>query len=135
MVTTTLPDGRHAVIASKRAVGKLFGGKWWMQGGAVHAYRSYTDFVAERAEKECGVRPVIQGLIGVFRTCAEDALGSTMNLCYVGFVPHGELEAARHDGDHTAQKFLTMEDLLQLPESEQHWYPMTVFRIALQTMP
>ena len=41
IVITTLLPGRtprvSAVLAVKRASGKLFGGKWWMQGGAIHS--------------------------------------------------------------------------------------------------
>lgn len=39
VITTWLPVGVPAVLASKRAPGKLFGKKWWMQGGATHSYR------------------------------------------------------------------------------------------------
>lgn len=131
-----LPDNVPAVLTSKRAPGKLFGNKWWMQGGAIHSYRLILDFLEERAEKECGFRPSIQAFIGVFRTCADDKLGSTINLCYVGFVDHRELTKARiWDKDHVDFKTLRLEQLKQIPASEKHWYPMLVFDRALTTMP
>lgn len=135
VVTTVFPDGTPAVLASKRAPGKLFGNKWWMQGGAIHSYRRISDFVLERAERECGVRPRLEGFIGVFRTCADDLLGSTTNLCYVGFVPYDDLGKVRADKDHIGLQFLTLEACLHLPEDERHWYPMYTFIIALKTMP
>ena len=140
IVITTLLPGRPprvpAVLAVKRAPGKLFGGKWWMQGGAIHSYRLIADFLGERAEKECGVRYRLEGFIGVFRTCAEDRLGSTINLCYVGFVPYGDLaRLVIADSDHTAVKVLSQDNLNRIPTEERYWYPMHVFRLALATMP
>lgn len=136
VITTYLPCGRPAVLASKRASNKPFGGKWWMQGGAIHSYRSITDFVCERAEQECGVRPVIEGFIGVFMTCADDFLACTINLCYVGYIPAQKLGDcwAWADKDHTHACVLTGDDLARLPEKEKHWYPMLVFNEALDTM-
>ena len=112
-----------------------FGGKWWMQGGSYHTYRSISDFVLERAEKECGVRPKIQGLIGVFRTCAEDIICSTTNVCYVGYVPYEEVVKAQADKDHSDVRLITLCSLDLVPNHEKHWYPMTVFKQALRTMP
>lgn len=135
VITTVLPDGVAAVLASKRASGKLFGNKWWMQGGAIHSYRRVHGLLVERAEKECGARPRLEGFIGVFRTCAEDMLGATTNLCYVGFVPYDDLGKVKTDQDHTGLRLLTLEDCCGLPEEEKHWYPMYTFIIALKTMP
>lgn len=136
VITTVLSDGVPAVLTSKRAPGKLFGNKWWMQGGAIHSYRRIIDFLEERAEKECGFRPRVQAFIGVFRTCADDRLGSTINLCYVGFVDHRELIKTHiWDKDHTDFKVLTLDTLKRIPKDEQHWYPMFVFKEALTTMP
>lgn len=136
VITTILLDGDPAVLASKRAPGKLFGNKWWMQGGAIHSYRLISDFLLERAEKECGVRPVLEAFMGVFRTCADDLLGSTTNLCYVGFIEYQQLvQAGTLDHDHTDRKLLTLNDLYCLSEDERHWYPMFAFEQALITMP
>lgn len=135
VITTWLPVGVSAVLASKRAPGKLFGKKWWMQGGATHSYRPIEDFLGERVKAECGVCPRLEGLIGVYRTCADDALGSTTNLCYVGYIPYEDLTAAGVDDDHTAFRLLSLRDLGLLPSEEKHWYPMGVFRKAMETMP
>lgn len=139
VITTRFPDGEAAVLVSKRAANKPFGGCWWMQGGSYHTYRLISDFLIERAEKECGVCPSIEGFIGVFRTCAEDYLASTTNLCYVGFAPYEEIRDAQNDKDHEALRVLRLEDLLHLPAhnpaSQFHWYPMFAFKRALETMP
>lgn len=105
-----------------------------MQGGAFHPYRSIVEFLEERAEKECGVRPKIEGLIGVFRTCAEDFHASTTQPCYVGSVAYKDLIKAKPDIDHTSWRLLKLEDLQTLPEEEKHWYPMLAFRLALESM-
>lgn len=135
VVTTLLRHDKPAVLASKRAPSKLFGNKWWMQGGALCSYCSITDFVFERIWKKCGVCPHIQGFIGVFRTCSDDVLGSTINLCYVGFIQRHKLAHVQMDENHTDFRLLTLEDLEDLPDKEKHWYPMFTFRQALTTMP
>ena len=140
VVTTHLSNGTPAVLAVKRAMNKPFGGQWWMQGGSYHTYRLITDFLLERAEKECGVRPEIQGLIGQFRTCAEGYVCSTTNICYVGYAPFDAIIKARTDSDHSSWCLFTLEDLASharsLPaKSAPHWYPMFVFKQALTTMP
>lgn len=135
VVTTMLRHDKPAVLASKRAPDKLFGNKWWMQGGAIHSYRLITDFVLERTKKGCGIYPYMQGFIGVFRTCADDVLGSTLNLCYVGFVQRHKLAQIYADKNNTSFRLLTLEDLEDLPDEEKHWYPMFAFHRALTTMP
>ena len=77
----------------------------------------------------------MQGFIGVFRTCADDRLGCTTNLCYVAYVPYEELTAAGIDDDHTDLRILSLSDIGLLPDEEKHWYPMFAFRKALDTMP
>ena len=134
VITVRLPSGAGAVLASKRINGKPFGGKWWMQGGAFHPYRSIIDFLGERAEKECGVRPKVEGLIGVFRTCAEDHSASTIQPCYVGRVSYEGLIKAKPDIDHISWALLKLEDLQTLPEEEKHWYPMLAFKLALESI-
>ena len=136
VITTIKPDGQAAVISTKRAKNKMLGGFWWVQGGAMHSYRNLTDFLKDRAEAECGVQPTIEAVIGVYRTAAEDLLGCTTNVCYVGSVEYGELMSqVKFDADHSAWKILTLSDIKGLPSEECHWYPMRVFRMALNTMP
>lgn len=105
-----------------------------MQGGAFHPYRSITDFLAERAEKECGVRPKIEGLIGVFRTCAEDFHASTIQPCYVGSIEYADIIKAKPDMDHSSWRLLSLRDLQNLPAEEKHWYPMLTFQLALESI-
>ncbi len=134
VVTTHLPSGKPAVLAIKRGMDKPFGGQWWMQGGSYHTYRLMTDFVLERAEKECGVRPEIQGVIGQFRTCAEDYICSTTNTCFVGYAPYDAIIRARTDKDHSSWCLLQVEDILVSPFFRgMHWYPRFAFLQALST--
>lgn len=136
VVTTHLPDGRPAVLAIKRNANQPFHGKWWMQGGSYHTYRLISDFIAERAEKECGVRPEIQGVIGEFRTCADDYVCSTTNTCYVGYVPYDAIVKARVDKDHTSWRLFTLNDFkLIVLTVDWHWYPLFAFKQALVSMP
>ena len=136
VITTVLPNGLPAVLASLRAKNKPFGGCWWMQGGSYHAYRPISDFLLERAMKECGVCPMLEAFIGVFRTYAEDQLASTTNLCYVAFAPFEDVQKARSDKDHAdVQIILTYADLYLLSSYTRHSYPMRVFEYALETMP
>ena len=138
ILTTRLPDGRAAVISTKRGPGKLCAGMWWMQGGAVHSYRPYHEFLAERAAAECGAPAdaiVVEALVGVYRTCASDFFGSTTNLCFVGYVDFDKIKSAYHDADHVDQRLLTLEDLSMLPKVERHWYFTRIAELALTTMP
>lgn len=132
VVTSRNQNGKPVVVATRRAEGKCFGGKWWMQGGAIPAYCSIPEFVRQRAAKECGAVPDVQALIGVFRTCAEDIYASTIQPCYVGWVGPESLVS---DDDHCGIRLLTLADLDTLPLEERHWYPMMAFRLALETMP
>lgn len=134
VITVRLPNGDDAVLAIKRAIDKPFGGMWWMQGGSFHPYRSIIDFLVERAEKECGVRPKIEALVGVFRTCAEDQVCSTIQPCYVGKIDYRELSKIKLDQDHVEWDLLTLNDLEDLPQEEKHWYPMLAFKLAMETM-
>jgi len=134
VITVRLPNGDNAVLAVKRAMNKPFGGKWWMQGGSFHPYRSIVDFLIEKAGKECGICPKIEALIGVFRTCAEDHICSTIQLCYVGRIDYDDLAKIKLDKDQTAYRILTMRDLETLPKKQKHWYPMLTFRLAIETM-
>ncbi len=137
VITTYLPNGIAAVLGIKRQKNKPFGGMWWMQGGTYHIYRSMSDFVIERAEKECHVRPELEGLIGQFRTCASDYVCSTTNTCYVGYASYDAIQEAHPDKDHIGFHFFTLDDfkLISAPTAGWHWYPLYAFRQALVTMP
>ena len=134
VVTATAPDYTHRVLAVKRAAGKCFGGSWWMMGGAVHAYRSLTDFVADRAEKECGVRPSVEACMFVAYTSATDVNASTTQLCFVGRVKWNQIEKIRADADHSAVKLLSFDQIVDMPPEELHWYPRLAFDLALSSM-
>ena len=137
VITARMPkNGTPVVLASRRAMDKPFGRQWWMQGGAVHSYRSLQEFIIERAEKECGVRPKIEGIIGIFRTCAEDKLCSTTQICFVGFAPYEELSHVCVDNDHKEWRLIRLDELLELERYDNfHWYPAVTFERALTTMP
>ena len=137
VITTHLAfeNGTPAVLAIKRAKSEPFGGCWWMQGGGYEGYRLISDFLLERAERECRVRPALEGFMGVFRTCAEYAVRSTTNLCYVGFAEFDQIRQAVIDQEHTDWRLLTLATLDTLAPEETHWYPLFTFRRALETMP
>lgn len=135
VVTTTDPfTGINYVLAGKRATGKCFGGSWWMQGGAIHAYRSIVEFVVERAAAECGVRPKIEACMALARTCAPDVNASTMQPCFVGRVDWEALKAANPDVDHSKVKTLSLSDFEEMDDDELHWYPRMMFTLALESM-
>ncbi len=134
VVTTVLPDGVPAVLASKRGPGRTFAGYWWMQGSVIYAYRSIIELAKESVEEECGVCPRIEGLIGLFRLCVEGMLTSTLQLNYVGFAPYEEVRERARVEDHTELQLFTFNEWLQLPQQERHWFPEMNFRAALTTM-
>jgi hypothetical protein len=134
VVTTTGPDGVHYVLAIKRAAGKCFGGSWWMMGGAVHTYRSLTDFVADRAERECGVRPIVEACMFMAYTSAFDVLASTIQPCFVGRAEWEQIEKMKADSDHLTVQLLTIEQVSACTELHLHWYPRLAFTLALETM-
>jgi ADP-ribose pyrophosphatase YjhB (NUDIX family) len=135
VVTTRLPNDKSVVLAIKRNQNVCFGGKWWMMGGALHSYRPIAEFIKERAAKECGVEPRLEGCIGVFRTAARDVLACTINICLVGYVDYPYVaQKFKPDDAHSGHRLLTVEDLKGLPEEEKHWYPMLCFEQALDTM-
>lgn len=135
VLTTTVPGVGNSVLAIKRKLGTCFGSKWWMMGGALHSYRSIAEFIKERAKQECGVKPRLEGVIGCFRTAANDALACTTNICVVGRVSFKAVDQKfKADDAHSACRLLTLEDLKNLPEEEKHWYPTFCFQQALDTM-
>ncbi len=136
VMTTVLPKGLPAVLAIKRGPNACFAGKWWMQGGAVPCYMPLIEFVKMRAEQECGVRPFVEGIIGVFRTAADDKVADTIQTCHVGFVKYEEVAAKfKEDAAHSDRRLLTLGDInIIMPASGMHWYPNLCFRAALRTM-
>lgn len=136
VIVTQRPDGTPAVLLSLRKPNVCFGGKWWIYGGALQAYRSIHDFISERASTECGVTVEPEALIGVYRTIAEDHIGSTMQPCYVSRVPFASaVQKMTTDTGHSAILLFTERELAEIPKQERHWYPMRVARLALQNMP
>lgn len=132
VIATRLPTSEPAVLLSKRKDNVCFGGKWWIYGGALQSYVSIEDFISGRASKECGVPVKPEALIGVYRTIAEDHIGSTLQPCYATRVAYEVVEKkmATDDG-HSNVKLFTLGDLEDLPQEEQHWYPMRVAKIVL----
>jgi len=135
VIATRLPSGTPAVLSSRRKENVSFGGYWWMYGGAVPPYLRFETFIRKRAKEECGIQPVLGGLIGVYLTCAENMPTSTLQPCYVGNVPFEKVEQAQTDSNHDCFRLLTKDDLSELPSKERHWYPMHVFGKVLRSMP
>jgi ADP-ribose pyrophosphatase YjhB (NUDIX family) len=136
VITTELENGEPAVMLSLRSKDVCFGGKWWVYGGALQAYESIDNFISDRAKRECGVEARPQALIGVYRTCAEDFVGSTLNLCYMTFVQVETLRAFMATDDrHQRVALFSTSELSHLDKGEQHWYPMRVARLALEALP
>lgn len=133
-ICTIKPDGTPAVLLSKRAPNKCFGGKWWVYGGALHSYRPIGEFIAERAAKECGVVPEVKALIGVARTCAADVLGSTLQPCYLGLVEYAAIEKSIADRDHSAVRLFTIDEYYRLPGPEQYWYIEEIVATAIASL-
>lgn len=136
VITSRNVHGEPVVLLTRRAKAP-FNGVWWVQGGAIHAYRSIIEFVKERAKRECGVEPLIETLIGIYRTCAEDGVASTLNLCYCGRIFRADLERSRPvaDRDHSTWKLFTLSEYNALPSTECHPYIDRVVRLCLTSMP
>ena len=136
MLCTRLPDGKvPAVLLSKRKPNVGFGGKWWMHGGALFAYEDVRDFAAAKATKECGIEVAPEVLVGVYRTCSPDVVGSTMQACYAARVPYDvAVEKMRKDEGHTEVGLFTQDHIEQMSWRE-HWYPMRVAMLVLGGMP
>lgn len=132
-------NGTPMVVMSLRAPNACYGNKFWIYGGALGAYQSIGDFIAAKAEKECGVRAEPQALIGVYRTMAEDKIGSTTQPCYVAEVPIAAIREKGHvDGAHTSLTLMSEINLLYLNHHRDyriHWYPLRVAILALRNMP
>jgi len=136
VITTRKPDGTPAVLLSRRKPSDPFGGYWWVYGGSLGAYTGINEFIAKRAEDECGVPAEPQALIGVYRTSASDFPQSTLQPCYATVVAYEAIEAKmRTDQNHETVQLFTSADLDALPQHEEHWYPMRVARLALTNIP
>jgi ADP-ribose pyrophosphatase YjhB (NUDIX family) len=139
VLVTRLETGTPAVLLSLRNPTVCFGGKWWIYGGALQAYMSIEEFIAGRATKECGVPVRPEALIGVYRTIAEDYIGSTLQPCYAARVPIEVIRAKMStDEDHSNVRLFTISDLILLEGNrapEYHWYPVRVALLALRSMP
>jgi ADP-ribose pyrophosphatase YjhB (NUDIX family) len=137
VICTRLEDGTPAVLGLRRS-NAPYKGMWYMAGGAIFAYRSIAEFLTGKAEKECGLRPSLEALIGFYRNDAEDKATSVICPCYVATVPVKSIRSTKPADGHDQWQLFTAEDLDKL-ESEHpeqtHWYPMHVWRRALQTMP
>lgn len=135
VVVTRREDGEPAVLLSLRRPDKCFGNKWWIYGGAIHAYRTICDFLSERAAQECGVSAEPEALVGVYRTMAEDHIASTLNVCYAARVPVEAIQAKlATDSGHTSARLFSLNELVQIPLEQRHWYPMRVSQIVLASM-
>ncbi len=136
VIVTRMPDGQHAVLLSKRKASDPFGGLWWIHGGSLGSYMDVGEFIAERAQKECGVPVTPQVLIGVYRTSASNFPQSTLQPCYATVVPYEVIQKKMDtDGNHESVKLFTWKDLDAIDPAEAHWYPLRVANIALQHMP
>ena len=91
VIVTRLPDGKGAVLLSKRNDNVCFPGVWWIYGGALPVYQDPAAFVATRARGECGVPVRPQVRIGVYITSSAgmepEHNGSTLNILYAAPVP------------------------------------------------
>lgn len=139
VLVTRLETGTPAVLMSLRNPTVCFGGKWWIYGGALQAYMSIEEFISERAAKECGVPVRPEVLLGVYRTIAEDHIGSTLQPCYAARVPIEAIRAKMStDEGHSNVRLFTISELILLKGNcapEYHWYPVRVALLALWNMP
>ncbi len=117
VIVTRLPTGDPAVMLSMRKPTVCFGGKWWIYGGALQAYVPDDEFVSRRATRECGVEVKPEVLIGVYRTCAGDHIGSTLQPCYAARVSYDAvMENMKKDEGHTDVRLFTLEQLRGIPK-------------------
>ncbi|MBM3281251.1 MAG: hypothetical protein FJY91_00660 [Candidatus Harrisonbacteria bacterium] len=134
VIVTKRDDGHWGVLLSKRGSGKSFARSWWIYGGSIPSYSSIPDFIAKRSEEESGVKATPVLLLGVYRTCAPDFVGSSVNLCYLGIASWSEVErVAGVDKDHDCIGCFTAGDIEELKRNEEvHWYPLHVASRALE---
>jgi hypothetical protein len=135
IIGTHRPDGTPVVMLSLRKPTESFGGKWWVYGGSTTAYADVLEFIAKRAERECGVPVVPQGLIGFYRTCAADKPQSTLQPCFGAVVDYSVVDKKMAtDPNHESIRLFTLEELDQVPEEQRHWYPRRVAKLLLIAM-
>jgi ADP-ribose pyrophosphatase YjhB (NUDIX family) len=136
VITTRLEDGTPAVLMSRRKDNVCYGGMWWIYGGALQAYKTIDNFIADRAKKECGIIVSPQALIGVYRTMSYNLIGSTIQLCYVTTVPVSDIQSRMvTDDGHIEIRLFTLKDLPPESNEEYHQYVLRVSKIALSNMP
>jgi len=134
LIATKRPDGKHAVVLSKRNIAEPFGGFWWMHGGSIGAYMSIVSFIASRSLSESGVKVKPQVLIGVYYTSAPDSPQSSVQPLYASLVPYKALETVTTDAKHDSIRAFTTEDLGHLLPEERHWYPMSTSLLLLAAL-
>lgn len=132
-------DGVPAAILTFRKEGVCFEKKWWIQGGAVEAFTPISDFVARCAQRESGALPIIEALVGFFRTTEfvegeEKRQVSTLQSAHIGYV-HPTSLVLKADANHTSAVLMTEEMYTKVPEEEKHWYPTLLMQILFDTMP
>lgn len=133
----TYSGGVPAVILTQRKKNSCFGGKWWVQGGAIGKAISCTDFVAQCALKECGSLPKIQALVGIYRTtdpgAGDQQMVSTIQVAYFGFVEPAKVILSP-DEHHAEVALMTKDEYRSLPEEQKHWYPTCLIETLFRTM-
>src|SRR3989344_5083310 len=86
-------------------------------------------------DSECGVRAKPQALVGVYRTMSDDAIGSTLQPCYVAIVPYEKVKEKKQlDSGHGDVRLFTLGELEQIPSEHRHWYPMRVSYLVLRAL-
>lgn len=136
VICTRMPNNEKAVLLSQRADGTTYANLWWIYGGAIPAYTQISDFLQESTKRECGISVSPEVLIGVYRTCATESVDSSVNTCFGATVAYSDIVRQTHrDSAHKAIRLFTLEELHKIPESQKHWYPLRVARLALSAMP
>ncbi len=103
-----------------------------MYGGAIPVGSNLQEFLINKAQKEVGLTPILEGLIGFFYTTDEVAGIASLQPCYVALIE--DLTGMITDKDHDAVQVLTLAEYQALPQEERHWYPDCVFEAALSSM-
>lgn len=149
-------DGKLEVPLISRAKPPFQGG-WWVQGGAMHNFRSIRQFLLWKLFRESGnfdgnIEEFVETYhlgddslscdgvrlvgfpLGIYRTSAEDILPGkvcdTLNLAYLALWPAGL--PFGHDKDHVALRWVTLPELLADKNLCGHWYPQHLATRALQ---
>jgi ADP-ribose pyrophosphatase YjhB (NUDIX family) len=148
-------DGTPRVPLIRRAQ-PPFGGTWWIMGGVIFNFRPVEHFLLWKVHRECGLETCaidefvqkydladdqcscngihMVGYLGFVRTAADDTVDprkvcDTFNVCGMTVI-HGNTQELYHDKDHSAIRWVSMEELT--PGSCGHWYPEWAARKALE---